>query len=359
MVENTPSQEVDTSSVKCPSCGGSMTFNPETQKLYCSHCGNEVDIESLEVSEQDLSSVLFNGDKWQDDTISAFSCENCGAKVVLDKSETAKSCPFCGTSHVKKIEELVGLKPNGLLPFSFNDDKALEYSRFWAKRRFFAPRKFKKNLTHDNIKGIYTPCFTFDSETFSQYEGRLGRTKTRTVGSGKNRRTETYVEWFNVAGTYSHKFDDVLLSAGEKIEQKKLDKIAPFDTNNSKKYEEKFLLGYGAYHYDKKIGDCWQSAKKVMDDALTVKILSKYSYDRVAYLNVSTKHTNVTYKYVMLPVYVGNYKYKDKLYNFYVNGCTGKTFGKFPKSVFKIILAVLVGLLVLGGFIYLIQFANF
>ncbi len=326
-----------------------MSFNPNDQKLSCEHCGAQSDIESFMVCEQDLRSALSNNVSWEKECVSVFSCDNCGAEVVLEKKETATFCPFCGASHVKKIEEFLGLKPNGLIPFAIDDDRALECSKLWAKSRFFAPKKFKKGLKSDNVKGIYIPCFTFDSETFSSYNAKIGKTRTKTVGSGKNKRTVTYVDWRIVSGTFSHKFDDVLISAGKKVSQEKVEKLSPFDTNNSKLYQEEFLLGYGAYNSDVDIADCWSMAKGKIDSLLKSKILSQYSYDRIAYFNVTTSHTNVTYKYIMLPVYVGNFNYKSKLYNFYVNGSTGKTFGKYPKSIAKILsVALLIGLLIVG-----------
>jgi hypothetical protein len=51
----------------------------------------------------------------------------------------------------------------------------------------------------------------------------------------------------------------------------------------------------------------------------------------------------------MLPVYIGNFKYKSKLYNFYVNGSTGKVHGKTPKSFWKIFSVVLVSIAVAVG----------
>ena len=152
-----------------------------------------------------------------------------------------------------------------------------------------------------------------------------------------------------MSGTFSHKFDDVLISAGEKVSQEKVEKLSPFDTNNGKAYKDEFLLGYGAYHTDVDIADCWSMAKGRIDSLLKSKILSQYSYDRIAYFNIATSHANVTYKYVMLPVYVGNFNYKNKLYNFYVNGSTGRTFGKYPKSIVKILsVAFLIGLFIIG-----------
>ena len=60
----------------------------------------------------------------------------------------------------------------------------------------------------------------------------------------------------------------------------------------------------------------------------------------------------------MPPVYVGNYIYKKKVYNFYVNGATGKVGGKTSLSLFKILLAVLLGGTVVAGLIYLKFFSG-
>lgn len=348
--------QIDTEYVKCSGCGANMVFEPNDQALYCPHCGNVKSFNSnLQATERDILQGFSDDDKWSSDETVVFKCDNCGAQVVLTKSETANACPFCGTSHVTKTEELAGVKPNAVLPFTFDSSKALELSKTWAKKRFFAPNKFKKHLKADNVKGVYTPCFTFDSCTTSTYVGRIGKTYTRTVGSGKNRRVETYTVWRNIAGTHVDSFDDVLVSAGSKFDGTKLNKLSPFYTNESRKYDEKFLLGFMAYHYDYELDDCWGLAKSKMDRVIENTILSKYSYDKVAYLNVSTSHERVTYKYVMLPVYVGNFIYAKKPYNFFVNGSTGKVWGKTPKSFWKIACAVVLGAALLVGIGWLIS----
>lgn len=354
---DTLEKEIDADSVKCESCGSNMVFNPESQTLECPHCGERQNFSSNELAKEfDLLSGFENTVDWTNEGTVVFECDNCSAKVVLESGETATNCPFCGTAHVRKTEDLAGVKPNALIPFSITDDNALSLSKEWAKKRFFAPRDFKKKLCAENIKGVYSPCFTFDSATTSYYEGRIGKTHTRTVGSGKNRRTQTYVVWRNISGVYNHAFDDTLITAGSKLDQDKLDKISPFNTGESKEYERKYMLGFMAYHYDDDLENCWGKAKSVMDAKIRRGILSNYIYDRVAYLNVSTSHSEVRYKYVMLPVYVGNYKYKSKIYNFYVNGVSGKVFGKTPKSPLKIALTVLLGLVVIAGLIFV--FAN-
>lgn len=346
----------DTETVKCASCGANMHFDPETQMLSCDHCGRKESVAKT-VSARELSlfsDISKTGAEMEDSAV--FSCDNCGAKVVLSGTETAAICPFCGTPHVRKAEELSGLKPNAVLPFLFDKNKAVSYSKSWAKKKIYAPRDFKKSLTTESISGIYTPCFTFDSKTSSTYYGRVGKHRTVVVGSGKNRHTQTYTVWKNISGTYFDDFNDVLISAGNKIDQKKINKLSPYETDSAREYDEKFVLGYMSYRYDREISDCWTDAKGMIDNVIRRSILSRYEYDVVDYLNVSTEHTAVTYKYVMLPVYVGNFKYNKKTYNFYVNGTTGKVYGKTPLSALKILFTVLGGLAIVATIGFLVFF---
>ncbi|MBO4251590.1 MAG: hypothetical protein J5911_02895 [Clostridia bacterium] len=349
MPEREVAQKVETESVKCPGCGANMVFDADLQALYCPHCGSKKELgESKIAQEKDIMEGLSADSAWNADETVVFRCANCGARIVLAKGETAKTCPFCGTAHVQKTEELAGLKPDAVLPFAIGREKAVEFSKNWAKKRFFAPSKFKKNINVDNVNGVYVPCFTFDSNTTSTYQGRIGKHYTTTVGSGKNQRTVTRTEWRNISGTHSQFFDDLAITAGDKCGQKELDGIAPYDTNSGKEYKEQYLLGFMAYHYDHELSECWDSAKGKMDQIIRKNILSKYDYDVVDYLNVSTTHDSVKYKYVMLPVYVGNYSFKQKLYNFFVNGTTGKTFGKYPKSPLRVGGAVLLALAIVA-----------
>ena len=349
-------EQVETENVKCDSCGSNMKFDPESQMLYCEHCGRKesfaVYVQADELAIEDA--LKTGGASWAEET-KVFRCENCGAKVVLDKGETAAVCPFCGTAQVVELEELAGLKPNALLPFRLTAEEAASSCKKWAKKKVFAPRAFKKNLKTDNMHGVYIPCFTFDSNTESVYSGRIGNRHTRTVGSGKNRRTETYIVWRNVSGRFSHFFDDVSVVAGSKVTQKDLAKMGPFDSNRSTKYDGKYLLGFSSYYYEKDISQCWGEAKSMMDAQLKRLILSQYNYDVVDYINIGTKHYSVTYKYVLLPVYAGHFDFKKKIYSFFVNGTNGKVTGKTPVAVWKVLVTALVGLAALAGLVYLVM----
>ena len=337
----------DTAYVKCPGCGANMVFDPITQTLKCDHCGTFEDFsKSKKVKELDILDSLKERENWDKES-SVYRCDNCGAVVVLSPHDVAQNCPYCGTGHIVKSTELAGLKPNAVYPFSITKEEGLNKAKLWAKKRLFAPKSFKKKLLVDNIQGVYEPCFTFDSYTYSTYQGRIGKKHTRVVGSGKNRRTETYIVWRRISGTFVYNFDDVTINTSSTYTQKELDKLMPFDREKLSVYEQEFLLGYMARRHEKSVSDSWEEAKDVMDATLKRLILNQYDHDIVDYINVSTTHERVTYKYVLLPIYSMVFGYKKKNYQVFVNGNTGKTTGKTPVSPLKVAIAI-------GGIVLLV-----
>jgi len=57
---------------------------------------------------------------------------------------------------------------------------------------------------------------------------------------------------------------------------------------------------------------------------------------------------DVTFKHILLPVWLAAYKYRGKTYRFVVNGRTGAVKGERPWSWVKITIAVLLGAIVAG-----------
>ena len=341
--------QIETFTVKCDSCGANMGFDPETQQLKCSHCGLLKDFEkSSEVEESDIHIALTDTANWGD-AVNLYKCENCGAEVIMPSGHTADKCPYCETSHVIKKEDFVGLKPNAVYPFTFKQEEAVSYAKNYVKKRLFAPSKLKKNMLADNVNGVYQPGFTFDCKTVSHYQGRIGKRHTRVVGSGKNRRVETYIVWRYIGGTYNDAFDDVFVNADSDYSQTTLDKILPFDYQTIKVYDDEYLAGFVAKSYNRNANDCWKDARSMMDNDIKRRILSQYVYDVVDYIKVATSHSEVTYKYVLLPIYLVNYKHGKKNYTLHINGSSGKVAGKTPVSALKVIIAVLLGLVALAG----------
>ncbi|MBQ8292849.1 MAG: hypothetical protein IJX78_03455 [Bacilli bacterium] len=343
-----PNEELTNEIYECPSCGANLKFLPDKEALFCEYCNTTISLKG-EASNEELD-FLANCDNpvndWDVES-KIVHCENCGSNNVVSKKEITSNCPFCGSSSVINSNELVGEKPNRVIPFKLGKEQVITNYQKWLKKKFFVPSKIKKNIPNPLINGVYIPSWTYDSNTVSTYNGRLGKRYTTTVGSGKNRRTVTRIRYFRVSGVHKKYLDDLLVCSGEKLEQSALDKLAPYNTNDSYLYDERYLAGFSAEHYNLSLKNGWEVAKRKGKEIIKYEILSKYHYDVIDYLNINTIYDKIQYKYVILPVWICIYKYDNKEYKFMVNGETGKVVGKTPISALKVTLVVLLAIILL------------
>ena len=81
--------------------------------------------------------------------------------------------------------------------------------------------------------------------------------------------------------------------------------------------------------------------------------------DRQRVHNIDTEMRDITFKHVLLPVWMAAYKYRGKSFRFVVNGRSGRVRGERLGvapilAVAVIAVAVVLGLIVAGGIGYLI-----
>lgn len=345
------SGEIKTSITKCASCGADMVFDPEKGKLFCPYCESTRDIEHTAAQARDYLSEKDKGELVEGENV--YKCPNCGGEVVMSDFQTANNCPFCGATNIVIKENLPGLKPDSILPFLLSKDRAFEAGKKWVKKKLFAPSGLKKGLKAEKFKGVYMPSFAFDTDTYSSYSGILGKRKTRTVGSGKNRHVETYIQWFHVDGTIDKSYEDILIESSSQITQKELDKLMPYDTRSIEAYKREYLAGFSAERYDTALDDSFTKAKNIIDADLKSDILSRYNADVVQSLNINTSYKDIKFNYSLLPNWIFVYKFKEKLYRFIVNGRNGKATGKTPLSPLRVSVAAVLGIALIALFVWL------
>ena len=337
-------EELDTQHFKCENCGGTAIFSPKHQQLQCEYCKSLFAIPNSEnANEHNLNELLNSSSNWE--TTQVILCENCAGKQVIDNNEISAICCFCGSTNMVKTSELTGLAPQGIVPFKVGADLTVSHVKKWANGKYFAPSAFKKRIQPKNIQGVYYPVFTFDANTYTTYSGRLYKNYTKTYYRNGQRHTRTERRYFNIQGDISCKFDDIIITASNGVSQKDIAILQPFPTNSAIKYNPNYLNGYTALTYSESGKSCWNKGTSEMETRIKNKALNKYSYSGVVSFNQNTKFNNVSYKFILLPLYIGHFKYKNITYNFYINGFNGKVSGKTPVSTGKIVLLILAILL--------------
>lgn len=324
---------------KCSQCGAHKVFSPKKQALECPHCGSATEIVfDRNVSKKPYAEGL---SPEIDQSVEIMSCSECGARLNMLAGEISGVCPFCGAGNIISMEEAKGLKPDECVPFEIESEDAESNFKKWLLKKWFVPNELKKRARVEKIRGVYSPVYAFDVMSRSSYSGVLGKHYTRYVGSGKNRRAVVETRYFSISGNLDHQFNDIMTEGSPHFDQKVLNKLRPFDLGNRTKYDKSFLSGFWADTSDKDLDQGWRDCKAMADDEIKRRILSRYSYDVIQSLNIRTNYDDIRYSYMLLPLYVSSYSFKDKVYSFFVNGCTGKIFGKVPRSPVKILFAVL------------------
>ena len=171
----------DAVSFGCLNCGNKLSYDPDSGKLFCRYCKSYEEFETIETEAPEYLYYPDTDDyvapDWQDAGMVPFTCPSCGAELLVSPSAITAKCPYCEGNYVTKLQDDVPyIKPETLIPFRVSESRAAELYINWAKKRFWAPRQFKKNpSSSDALTGTYVPFWTFDTDLTTDYSGFGGR----------------------------------------------------------------------------------------------------------------------------------------------------------------------------------------
>ena len=354
----------------CEQCGAELKFAPGMNSLKCEYCGHLNEIPALPdaIEEVDFHTVLADLSEKEDVvTVTTVHCTGCGAETQRKEGIASDQCPFCGTPIVAAAGSTRVIKPKAILPFHIKREEATEKFRLWLRSLWFAPNALNRmSNNEDRLAGMYVPYWTYDCGTVSQYSGQRGddyyttETYTRTVNgkSSTGTRQVKRTRWRWVSGTVANDFDDVLVLASTSLPVKHAEALEPWDMQNLTPFREEYLSGFRAESYQVELDQGFERAKQIMDEHIRTLIRRDIGGDQQRISSVQTQHHDITFKHVLLPVWISAYRYMDRVFRFLVNGRTGEVQGERPWSKWKIALAVVGGLLVVGGIIALIAAAQ-
>lgn len=362
--------DIETHRFPCNTCGADLRYAPGTDHLECDHCGAQEPIDGASFWRGSaLKELNFDeavaGDlpESEIEETRVLDCVNCGAQVEFDAATHAAECPFCATPVVTGTGTHRHIKPRGLLPFGLSENTAQQAMADWLGQLWFAPTGLRQYARKGRrLTGIYVPYWTYDATTRSRYSGERGTVyyETKRVQvRGSDGRTSTQtrqvprVRWRHVTGRVSRIFDDILVLASRSLPKKYTDALGPWDLAGLEPYRPEFLAGFRAEGYTVQLEDGFDEASARMQAMIVRDVKFDIGGDRQKIHDLDTDISNLTFKHILLPVWMAAYKYRGRTYRFVINGRTGAVQGERPYSWVKIALAVIAGALVAGavGFI--------
>ncbi|MCA0869563.1 TFIIB-type zinc finger domain-containing protein [Seohaeicola saemankumensis] len=349
----------------CDQCGADYRFNPADGTLTCDHCGHRETVNAgpwggTKLRELDFDAAI--AEKLPEAEIEetrVLSCPNCGAQVEFDPDTHAAECPFCATPVVTGTGVSRHIKPRGVLPFALDEGTAHKAMGDWLGRLWFAPNGLQQYARKGRrMQGIYVPYWTFDADTKSRYKGERGTvyyvTRTVTRNGKQVQERVPKIRWTPAAGRVARFFDDVLVLASRSLPKQYTDALEPWDLPALQPYQPQYLAGFRAEAYTVELSEGYTEARAHMARVIERDVRFDIGGDQQRIHALDTDISAVTFKHVLLPVWLAAYKYRGKTYRFVINGRTGRVQGERPWSAIKITVAVTLGLLVAAGVGYLV-----
>lgn len=349
-----------THSYKCPNCGAPLVYQPGEEKSACEFCSSSYTIEELEafMAEEERNEASEQREKVQEneqeisEEVMGYHCESCGAEVVTDNTTTATFCYYCHNPVLITSRLKGDFKPDIILPFKINKDKAQETFLNWAKSKKYVPSSFYSSSQLEKITGIYLPYWMANVDTSFDVKGTGERTRVWTSGDTEYTETKSYT--LHRSGDLS--INNVGELAFTKIDKGMIDSITPYNESECKDFSMPYLTGFFAESYDIQKEDLEDNIRnRIKTYANNLLVNSAENYDYVSFDSASIDNDITKWNYALLPAWILTYHYLGKTYVYAINGQTGEAFGELPLDQKKLAISsgiigfVILAILILGG----------
>ena len=224
---------------------------------------------------------------------------------------------LCDTARGGGGQDETIIEPKSLLPFYYDQNQAEQEFQKWINKLWFAPNKLKKqysiSTTLKECTFLIGPMIRilfpdiadrgthyYVTESYSAIEDGKSVTRTRQV-----RRTS----WSPVSGSVSHFFDDILIPATKALPEKYIEKLEPWDLNNLVPFDKRYLSGFITEKYQTGLDEGFGKARMVADGEIRYLIKRDIGGDEQRISNVDTSYDDITFKHILLPIFVSAYTY--------------------------------------------------
>jgi DNA-directed RNA polymerase subunit RPC12/RpoP len=347
----------------CPSCGAAMAFDPARSALACAACGHArvlpaptADAQAAALREQDYVDALRRL-ATREAALEArvVDCPSCGAQTRFEGHVIGDKCAFCAQPLLLEQAHAVRLiRAQALLPFALDKAAAQRVFAQWVASRWFAPTALKTTVREaDGVKGIYLPWWTYDAGTITTYRGergvqrRVAENRPNATAQGGAPTTRIVTDWSPAAGAVAVGFDDILVAGSPSTAPHLARVLDQWDLSRLRPPADEVLAGFAVEVYRTGLEAGFAQARERMQPAIDGAIRRDIGGDMQRIHARQTVVDDIRFKHLLMPVWIGSYRFGGKPYQIVVNGQSGEVEGDRPWSVWKIAFAVLLVLVVL------------
>ena len=323
---------------KCPCCGGELEFNTHEQKMKCPFCENTFEVQTLREYDDILRTQQPDNMQWERPAnewsdietqgMELYHCNSCGAEIVCEDQTTgATHCPYCESPIVLSGQFSGQMKPDLVIPFKLDKNKAVEAFEKHLKGKKLLPKLFRTDNHIEEIKGIYVPFWLFDAKADANLMYKA--TKVRSWSDNNYRYKET--SFFSVHRAGNLEFVAVPEDGASQMPDDLMESLEPFNVSEAVDFQTAYLSGYLANKYDVSEQDCIERANRRIKTSTESAFSGTVSgYHSVILESSSIQLHNSKARYALYPVWILNTNWNGQKYTFAMNGQTGKFVGNLP-----------------------------
>ncbi|GAB4544693.1 MAG: hypothetical protein Fur002_18170 [Anaerolineales bacterium] len=305
--------QADAQRLMCPKCGGRMSFAPDGQKLTCEYCARGQTLSGGAAAEKDfivaMATKRGHGKPLQEQV---FHCKGCGAEFLLPPKQISAACAYCNSPHVVSVEKSKEfLAPDGILPYAFDQKRAVKILIDWVEGRGFKPE-----AQVELPRGLYLPLWTFDIGGAIDYAYEYIDRSDEGYQNSRQPRKVRVQDSFPVLA------DDVPIPASRKASGVFVKLISSYDLSALRPYDPRYFAGMMAELYDIPMAEASLDARS--------QTYEKYKNELPHVLNnANIVHTSSakllvdSFKLNLLPVWMTELPFGGREHLLLINGQSG------------------------------------
>jgi hypothetical protein len=297
--------------------------------------------------------------------VTQLACSGCGA--VLDfGAERTRTCPYCLASAVlERPASPDRPNPTFTLGFTVEREAARSAVRSWARSRSVFTHGGLQRAALDDVRGVYLPAYVYSALSRASFTAVIGEdyteteTYTETDSDGKTvtrTRTVTRTEHRPLEGEHVAYVTDVLVTASRTVGNDELQAVEPFDLRALRRYTPALVAGWITEEPSRSRDESLELARREATEETGRKLARFMPGDSYADLRFATTIDRESLDLLLVPLWVFALKYApdEPAARVFVNGQTLAVGGHAPRSTVRILVAVALGLLLIGGLVALI-----
>ena len=254
-------------------------------------------------------------------------CGGCGGAVVYDASAEMAACIFCGSPAVEEREASDVLVPELHLPVQVDKSDADQQYRDWARSSWWYPNVLR-SLSVD-LGLLLIPSWRFEGDVETHWNGlESGATRSGKQPTGGVAETRLV-----------H-----MIPASQGITSAELTELEPYDMEQA----EPWTGPEQGAPYELP-GMSEQGARVQMHSLMSAAHRQRISAHHGLHQCVaSSLVTNEEVVLLVVPVYIGAFRFRNRPWRFVVNAQTGEVVGAAPIDRVKVALVALGTLVAIG-----------